>query len=119
MSTFPGSPPVLKGAIVGMDPLNPLASIVIFQYNPDTMTRTISAQSAGGSTDREGPLITGGQIIYFAAHPGTQSAADVAYKKGQAYQGCHGFGPSEFPYKQGDLGHFSTIGKTKNHCKNI
>ena len=46
--SFPQSMPnVLKGAIVGIDPFNPLASIVVFQYNPDTLTRTLQAQSAG------------------------------------------------------------------------
>jgi hypothetical protein len=46
--SFPqGTPNVLKGAIVGIDPFNPLASIVVFQYNPDTLTRTLQAQSAG------------------------------------------------------------------------
>ena len=51
MTTFPNSPPVLKGAIVGVDPFNPLASVIIFQYNPDTMTRTLTANagSSGGS----------------------------------------------------------------------
>lgn len=34
MSNFPGSPRLLKGAIVGFDMSNPLASVVIFQYNP-------------------------------------------------------------------------------------
>ena len=47
MSTFPRSPRVLKGAIVGVDIFNPLASVVIFQYNPDTMTRTLQAQASG------------------------------------------------------------------------
>ena len=28
MSTFPGSPQVMKGAIVGLDPFNPLASVL-------------------------------------------------------------------------------------------
>jgi len=37
----------LKGAIVGVDMFNPLASVVIFQYNPDTMTRTLQAQASG------------------------------------------------------------------------
>ena len=46
--TFPGSPRVLKGAIVGLDPFRPLASVVVFQYNPDTLTRTIQARAAGG-----------------------------------------------------------------------
>jgi hypothetical protein len=51
MMTFPGSPRLLKGAIVGLDPLNPLASVVIFQYNPDTLTRTVRARAAGGGSD--------------------------------------------------------------------
>src|SRR6266545_4284225 len=47
-SSFPQSAPkVMKGAIVGIDPFNPLASIVVFQYNPDTLTRTLQPQSAG------------------------------------------------------------------------
>ena len=49
MSTFPGSPQVQKGAIIGLDPFNPLASIIIFQYNPDTLTRTLTAQTVGGN----------------------------------------------------------------------
>jgi hypothetical protein len=48
MTTFPGSPRLLKGAIVGVDKLNPLASIIVFQYNPDTLTRRLEARSSGG-----------------------------------------------------------------------
>jgi len=48
MTTFPGSPRLLKGAIVGIDPLNPVASVIVFQYNPETLTRTLQAQTAGG-----------------------------------------------------------------------
>jgi hypothetical protein len=48
MTSFPRSPRVLKGAIVGFDIFNPIASIVVFQYNPDTLTRTLQANSAGG-----------------------------------------------------------------------
>ena len=48
MSTFPGSPRLLKGALVGLDPVNPLASLIVFQYNPDTMTRRLEARSIGG-----------------------------------------------------------------------
>jgi hypothetical protein len=48
MSSFPGSPRLIKGAIVGIDPFNPLASIIVFQYNPDTMTRSLTARAAGG-----------------------------------------------------------------------
>lgn len=52
MTTFPGSPRLLKGAIIGVDVFNPLASVVVFQYNPDTLTRTLRAQATGGSPDR-------------------------------------------------------------------
>jgi hypothetical protein len=51
MSSFPGSPRLLKGAIVGVDPANPLASVVVFQYNPDTMTRRLDARATGGGGD--------------------------------------------------------------------
>jgi hypothetical protein len=49
MTSFPGSPKTQKGAIVGLDPFNPLASVVVFQYNPDTLTRTLTAQTVGGN----------------------------------------------------------------------
>lgn len=52
MTTFPNSPKVLKGAIVGADPMNPLASIIAFQYNPDTVTRTLQVQGAGDGGER-------------------------------------------------------------------
>jgi hypothetical protein len=48
MATLSTTPRLLKGAIVGVDVFNPLASIIIFQYNPDTMTRTLTPQTAGG-----------------------------------------------------------------------
>ena len=52
MSTFPGSPRLIKGALIGVDPLNPLASIVVFQYNPDTMTRRLEARAVSQEGDR-------------------------------------------------------------------
>ena len=52
MSSFPGSPRLQKGAIIGLDPFNPLASVIVFQYNPDTLTRTLTAQTTGGDADR-------------------------------------------------------------------
>jgi len=56
MTTFPNSPRLLKGALVGVDPFNPLASVVVFQYNPETLTRTLTAQTAGAETDRSEAL---------------------------------------------------------------
>jgi hypothetical protein len=47
MTTFPGSPKLTKGAIIGIDPLNPLASVIIFQYNPKQLSRQLQARTAG------------------------------------------------------------------------
>ena len=46
MTGFTRSPRLLKGAIVGLDPFNPLASVIVFQYNPETLTRRITANAA-------------------------------------------------------------------------
>src|SRR5215218_3412570 len=45
MTTFPGSPRLRKGAIVGVDVFNPLASVILFQYNPETLTRSLTART--------------------------------------------------------------------------
>ncbi len=46
MSAFPGSPCTLKGAIASIDPLIPLPKVIVFQYNPETMTRTLTPRIA-------------------------------------------------------------------------
>lgn len=56
MSTYPGSPRLQKGAIIGIDKFNPFASVVVFQYNPESLTRTLRAQTAGGNADRKEAL---------------------------------------------------------------
>jgi hypothetical protein len=70
MTTFPGSPRVQRGAIVGLDPFNPLASVIVFQYNPDTLTRTITAQTTGGNADR-------GEALRLKGPPTEQIALNV------------------------------------------
>jgi hypothetical protein len=52
MTGFSGSPRVTKGAIVGVDPFNPLASVIVFQYNPETLERTVRARTAGQGAER-------------------------------------------------------------------
>jgi hypothetical protein len=51
VSDFPRSPRILKGAIVGIDLFNPVASVVVFQYNPEQLSRSIEPQysEAGGA----------------------------------------------------------------------
>ena len=50
MTSFPRSPRLQKGAIIGLDPFNPLASVVVFQYNPAEMKRglTVEGGAEGG-----------------------------------------------------------------------
>lgn len=52
MTAPPISPRLLKGALIGVDLFNPLASVVVFQYNPDTMTRRLEPRGVGGDGDR-------------------------------------------------------------------
>ncbi|MEO3807249.1 hypothetical protein [Nonomuraea sp. B1E8] len=52
MSSFPGSPPTLRGAIIAVEPLGPLSRTVVFQYNPDQVQRTIAPRSTGESGKR-------------------------------------------------------------------
>lgn len=51
MTNFPRSPRLIKGALLGIDPLNPVAGTVVFQYNPDTMTRRLEARASGEGGD--------------------------------------------------------------------
>ena len=41
---------------MGVDLFNPLASVVVFQCNPNTMTRRLEARAAGGDGDPEEAL---------------------------------------------------------------
>ena len=52
MTTAPNSPRVLKGAIVGFEPLIPIPTVIVFQYNPDTLTRTLKPRAPGGEGAR-------------------------------------------------------------------
>jgi hypothetical protein len=49
-------PRMQRGAIVGIDPLNPLASVIPFQYNSDTLTRTLQPQMGSEGGDRSEQL---------------------------------------------------------------
>jgi hypothetical protein len=45
------SPPVFKGALATVSPLDPRGTVIVFQYNPETLPRTLTARTTGG----EGP----------------------------------------------------------------
>lgn len=64
MSAFPGSPRVLKGGLVLLDPVTftplPGNNIIVLQYNPDTLTRSLKIKGADEGGDRsEAMRLTG------------------------------------------------------------
>jgi hypothetical protein len=52
LTTSPRSPRVLKGAIVSFDRSNPIAKVIVFQYNPEKVTRKLSGKEGAGEGDR-------------------------------------------------------------------
>lgn len=57
MSTFPGSPRLIKGGIVLLDPdSGAVQRIIALQYNPETLSRTLTPQVASGESDRSEAL---------------------------------------------------------------
>lgn len=47
MTIFPNSPRLIKGAIVGIDIFTPIPGVILFQYNPETLTRRLQARTSG------------------------------------------------------------------------
>ena len=51
MTTFPGSPPLLKAGVVLVDPASgAVRRVIALQYTPDTLTRTLQPQGVGGTS---------------------------------------------------------------------
>jgi hypothetical protein len=57
MSSFPNSPYILKGGIVLLDPTTAqVQRIIVLQYNPDTLTRSLQVQAVSEGSDRSEAL---------------------------------------------------------------
>jgi len=69
MTTFPGAPRILKGGIVLLDPDNFTVlpnGIIVLQYNPDTLSRTLKIKGADEGGDRSEALrLTGPPVETF------------------------------------------------------
>lgn len=51
MNPFPGSPRLLKGGLVLLDPVTgSMRSIIPLQYNPESLTRSLQIKGCGGET---------------------------------------------------------------------
>ncbi len=57
MTTFPGAPRLVKGGIVLVDPSSgAVVRVIALQYNPETLTRTLQAQTVAEGGDRSQAL---------------------------------------------------------------
>lgn len=58
MANYPGAPRLVKGGIVLVNPTSgSVKRAIVLQYNPDSITRKLNAQTSGGdSGDRSEPL---------------------------------------------------------------
>src|SRR5215471_8144076 len=64
MSSFPGSPKLLKGGIVLLDPdSGAVQRIITLQYNPDTLTRSLQIKAPQESGDRSEALRLSGPPV--------------------------------------------------------
>lgn len=54
MTASPLSPRLLKGALVSVDLASPIPTVIVFQYNPETLTRQLKARSAQGGDAAKG-----------------------------------------------------------------
>ena len=54
MTTFPGSPIIQKGGLVLLDPnTSAVRRVIILQYNPDSLQRTLQIQATTGEATDE------------------------------------------------------------------
>ena len=72
MTTFPGSPRLLKGALVSVDLPNPMPTVIIFQYNPLTLRRSLSTQ-----TNRNGSKKAKPEVLRLKGAPKETISLDV------------------------------------------
>jgi hypothetical protein len=57
VSAFPGSPPLVKGGLALVDPQSSAVQrVIVLQYNPDTLSRTLQVQGIGEGGDRSEQL---------------------------------------------------------------
>ena len=91
MTSFPSSPRVLKGALVSINLPTPTPIVIMFQYNPGTITRTLAAQTASGEANRASPLrFTGAPVETISLEVDIDAADQLEKEEPNAIQmGIH------------------------------
>lgn len=75
MTTFSGSPGLLKGALVSFELPSSTPNVNVYQYNPDTLTRIPKSQTTKGDGGLLNDLVSG------VARPGV-SAGTIQLESG-------------------------------------
>jgi hypothetical protein len=57
MATSPQGPRLFKGAIVAVDLATNQRNAIVFQYNPETLSRSLQPQMVGGEQGQHSPLV--------------------------------------------------------------
>lgn len=92
MTGFSGSPRLSKGALIGLDLLKPVASVVVFQYNPEKVTRSLRPRTSGSDgAEGEALRITGPPEETFSLEIEIDAADQLA--AGDAVTGRLGIAP--------------------------
>lgn len=71
MSSFPAGPQLFKGAVVTVDPNTSQPSVIMFQYNPERLRRTLQPQEVGGDTGNRS------QAVVYTGAPVESITADI------------------------------------------
>jgi hypothetical protein len=97
MSTFPGSPRILKGGIVLLDPdqFTVLPNgVIVLQYNPDTLSRTLKIKGAEEGGDRsEAMRLTGPPVETIKLDAEIDATDQLEFPDQNAHAARYGIAP--------------------------
>ncbi|MBN1262104.1 MAG: hypothetical protein JXB35_15605 [Anaerolineae bacterium] len=91
MTSFPRSPRLLKGALVAYDLPDTTPKVIVFQYNPETLSRSLQAQTSGGEQGRAGPVrFKGAPVETISLEIAIDAADDLEIAQAEAIEsGIH------------------------------
>jgi len=95
MTTFPGSPRPLKGGLVLVEPnTGTVQRIIVLQYNPATLTRTLQVKTAGEGGDRgEALRLSGPPVETYKLEAEIDAADQLEFPEENATTTEYGIGP--------------------------
>jgi hypothetical protein len=95
MTTFPGSPRLVKGGIVVLDvDTGAVQRIIVLQYNPNRLSRTLQAQTLGGGAGRTQVMrLTGPPVETYRLEAEIDAADQLEFPEQNEAVTAHGIAP--------------------------